>query len=717
MQKKLKMKLIKIIFIATTLYFCMSSELSADIVSNNKNKMSGVSSLFQNDTLPVGNTKESVMAIAKAYGDSIVLRIFPPDYTFWESGRRSGFVIKRGSNEGDLKVIATVFPLPKDKLDSKTDTALMAASKIMYEPMDKSKVQGMYKEYEANKSIYGISILMAEFSAPVATAFGLRYVDKDVQSGQTYYYEVSCPEYKAEKYKGYLSLKNEVLPERSPYDVKALVGDGTITLQWSKDYNKSHFSHYRIERSTDNKTFIPLSARPIVMMSDAESQKPFFDYVDKADIINGTKYYYRLYGGNSYGEYSPAAEVQGTARDLTPPPAPKLSDVQYNDTTHVFAIEWENSIEDLTADFAYYQVMSARNSKGPYTAISPKLDFTDFAYAYAIGSDITEDMTGRYFFQINCYDENGNMSHSENLTSFVPDYIDPLAPDTLMGYIDTASMAHIHWKKSASNDVRGYWLYWANDPGDEFSLVSKDILEDTTYTYYIPEKSLNKYIYFVVRAEDEGHNRSQTTNIAKVRKLDQVPPVRPAIRSIVLDTSALKINIMLSPSDDVHFYELYRRGVSKRDTLWHLQDTLWSDSIYLDRTAESGISYQYRLRAIDSVGNKSDYSPIKNAKMKISGDILTVNDFDISQASNSKNVSLSWTFNAPEKLKSKKYNFELFRSSGLDGVKYYKTITGDKVSFLDENSEPNVLFNYAVRVRFDDGTSGALSDVKSILIK
>lgn len=174
---------------------------------------------------------------------------------------------------------------------------------------------------------------------------------------------------------------------------------------------------------------------------------------------------------------------------------------------------------------------------------------------------------------------------------------------------------------------------------------------------------------------------------------------------------------MLSPSDDVHFYELYRRGVSKRDTLWHLQDTLWSDSIYLDRTAESGISYQYRLRAIDSVGNKSDYSPIKNAKMKISGDILTVNDFDISQASNSKNVSLSWTFNAPEKLKSKKYNFELFRSSGLDGVKYYKTITGDKVSFLDENSEPNVLFNYAVRVRFDDGTSGALSDVKSILIK
>jgi len=721
------MKLYKIIFfIITALSNTRCSELSATIVKmdahfsnslvivNERQTFFDQSEVPKVDTLPFGNVSESIVAISKAYGDSIVLRLAPTSYTVWESVRRNGFVVKKGNNVKDLKIISTVLPVTEDitkSPDFSKDSLAVAAAYIMYGKIDKSSLNGIYSLYETNENILGMSLLMAEFSAEAANTFGFRFVDKDVVKGQNYIYEISTKNFSGSEHIAMLEVKNELQNIKSPYEFEVLTGDGALELQWSMDYNKRNFTHYRIERSTDGKTYTSITPRPL-LFSDADGHiRHQFNYSDSLDIINGTKYFYRLYGGNSFAEFSPPAQSAGTPRDLTPPSAPEIVKVDYNDQAYQFGIEWDTEIEAVPPDFSYYQVMMSRSDNGPYIAITKKLGLSDFNCIYDLGNNIAEDLEGRYFFRIDCYDESGNMSHSEYETSFVPDFTNPAPPQKLSGYVDSLS------PKSTSKDVRGYWLYWGNSTNEELALVSKDILKDTSYQYYVPEKSLKKNLYYIVRAEDFAYNRSETSPMAKVRLLDKVPPGRPSIRNINTDSLVVKLYLGLSPSDDVYYHELYRRNAIGKDTSWLMLDTVWSGTDLVDGSAELNVSYQYRLRAVDSVGNKSIYSPFKSGILRINGNNTKISFFTAVQKSKSVQVDISWQVSIPEKMQKDVFSIEVFRSTGQDGVQFYKNLSMDQKSFSDPDLENGVLYNYALRVKYSNGQTSNLSEVKSILIK
>lgn len=675
------------------------------------------------DTIIPDGTKsdESIVILAKAYGDSIVLRFAPPNFAFWQRIKNSGFVIKRGIDPLNTKVIATIKPIPLDKIDtslfSKDSMVLMAAG-LLYGEHDRSQIEGGIQEYRANEQLLNMSLMVSEFSPLAATILGFRYTDRDVQAGTTYYYEISNPIYKDKKYNGSVSIKNEKKNQRAPYQLRSISGDEEMVLKWSKDYNKSNFTYYKIERSSDNKNFMLLTELPLVFLnSTLTNALSEFTYVDTIELVNGQRYYYRLYGGNSFGEYSPPALVEGTPRDMTPPIPPRLTAVTYDDDANIFDIEWEMDIAEVPDDFGFMQVMSAREEKGQYTAISEKLGVGDFQFLYDLGSKITEDKEGRYFFRIDCYDKIGNVSSSNFETSFVPDFTNPTAPDSLTGYIDTLSFVHIHWSKSTSKDVRGYWLYWANQPDEELSLVSQDILTDTSYQYYIAEKSLTKNIYYTVRAEDYAYNRSDAADILELKRRDVVPPIPPMILSIDTDSLKMKIHILESKSEDLMYYELFRRSASDTDTSWILLDSLGFGNQYIDDSAALEIDYQYCIRAIDSSDNKSDFSRIKEGKLKADGRNLTIKNLSIKHNKKENSIQIAWDFDLPPSLRDKKYSFIIYKSSGQEGTKFYQNHDSNQTSFFDSKISKGVLYNYAIRVKLENEITGVLSETKSILVQ
>jgi len=666
---------------------------------------------------------ESIVVLAKAYGDSIVLRFAPPDFAFWQRAKNSGFVIRRGLDSLNTKVIATVKPIPLDKIDTslfaKDSLALMAAG-LLYGEFDRSQIQGGINEHRANQQLLNMSLMVSEFSPLASTILGFRYTDTDVEMGKSYFYEISNPVYKAKKYNGSVQIKNEFKSPRAPYQLRIIQGDEEMVLKWSKDYNKSNFTYYKIERSSDNVNFIVLTELPLVFLnSELTNALPEFTYVDSLNLANNQKYYYRVYGGNSFGEYSPPALIEGTPRDLTPPPPPKLTAVTYDDDVNIFSIEWEMDIAEVPDDFGYIQVMSARKESGDYSAISEKLGVGDFQFLYDLGNKISEDQEGRYFFRIDCYDNVGNVSSSNFETSFVPDFTNPATPDSLTGYVDTLSFVHIHWSKSNSKDVRGYWLYWANEPDAELSLVTQDIITDTSYQYYIAEKSLTKKIYYTVRAEDYAYNRSDAADILELKRRDIVPPITPTIQSINTDSLKMKINILESKSEDLKYYELFRRSISDNsaDTAWVLLDSLGFGNQYIDDSAALDEDYQYSIRAIDSTGNKSDFSKIKEGRLKADGRSLFIKNLSIKLDKKENSVQLTWNFDLPNSLSDKKYGFIIYRSSGQEGTKFYQDHDSIQTSFSDKNISNGVLYNYAVRVKMEDENTGALSETKSILVK
>lgn len=678
--------------------------------------------IFKDTLIPKNNNlKDGISLLTKAYGDSVVLRFAPSDYAFWERARNSGFVIKRGKDSLNLKTIATVFPIPFEKIDtsifSKDSFALMAAG-LLYGKVDRSNLQGFMQEYRANQQVLNMSLMVSEFSSQAANILGFRYVDKDVVRGENYYYEISNPIYTYKKHNGTSNVKNVFKPIRPPYQLEISPGDKALTLSWSKDYNNSAFTYYMIERSDDNKNFFLLTERPLVFLKP-ESQQAVseFTYTDSFNLVNNTKYYYRLYGGTSFAEFSPAALIEGTPRDLTPPVPPQLAQVYYNDTAHIFNLEWENDFENMAADFSYMQVMVSRSETGPYVALSQKLDIVDFNYTHELGPQVSEDMEGRYFFRIDCYDESGNMSSSNFESSFVPDYTNPEVPDSLIGFIDTLGFVNIKWPKSRSKDVRGYWLYWANDPDAEFSLVSQNILTDTTYKYYIEEKSLTKSIYYTLRAEDYAYNRSDAAIVLKLRRRDIVPPITPTIKVVYTDSLKLKLSIMPSGSDDVRMNHLFRRDIDSKDTAWVLLDSFPSVTMYNDHKAALNTHYEYKIRAVDSTGNIGSYSPIKGGIIRPNSNDVQIKDFKLTQDKNGNTVLINWKFDLPKFLKNKNYSFIILRSTGQEGVKFYKEVNAESLTLKEDNLSSNVLYNYAIRVKFENESNGALSVTKSILIK
>ncbi len=672
------------------------------------------------DSLPDKDATDYTIALAKAYGDSIVIRMSPSNYALWESIKKDGFIIKRGNSKSDMQGIATVFPYSEAATKSPSfskDSLANAAAYILYGTIDKSSIQGAYKLYEANQNILGMAMIISEFSKEAANTLGFRYVDRNVVKGERYIYEISTKKFSEPKHVAIVEVSNELKVSREPYEFEVLTGDNNLELRWSMDYNKSHFTYYKIERSTDGKQFYPITFKPLLFSETDDYVRHFYNYVDSLDIVNGTKYFYRLYGGNSFAEYSPAATSSGTPRDLTPPVPPKITKATFDDKLIQFDLEWNIEIETVPADFSYYQVMASRDDGASYAAVSPKLGLADFSYTYDLGTEWKEANEGRYYFRLDCYDKSGNMSYSDFETSFVPDYTNPAAPDTLSGYIDSLSFVHLKWNKSTSKDVRGYWLYWGNSTNEELALVSKDILTDTSYQYYVPDKTLKKNLYYTVRAEDFAYNRSEVSNVVRVKLLDKIPPTRPSIKGINNDSLRLELNFELSKSDDVHYHELFRREAMAKDTNWVLLDTLWNSATYIDTSAEINVSYQYKLRAVDSTGNKSLYSPLKSGILKVSSKNSSVKIISISQKPKSSVVNLSWKLEIPEKIQQNSYSVEIYRSSGQDGVKFFKTIKSSDSNLTDTDLQSGVLYNYAVRILFDNGWTSELSEIKSILIK
>ena len=702
---------------------CYCNEMGDDSKSKNLslNFLMPYIAKAQLDTVSDPDMNSNIKIIGKAYSDSIVLRFATKDYSSFLRALKNGIKIQKGTDRKNLKTIATVFPIPIDKLkleleSIQKDTYSIIAVGLLYGDKSKTEFSSHIDNYRAQEQIHGMSLLTAEFSAGAANILGLRYIDKEVTTGLSYYYFASITN--EDSLGSKLEIINNFEEQREPYKFLIDTGDGFLKLRWSKVFNQKNFSYYWVERSIDNKEFYPIMNKPLVMLeSEASKDDIYYEYVDSFNIVNDQKYYYRFYGGSSFAEYSKPAHASGIPKDRTPPAPPTQFNVKFDENFREFQMEWDFNLVELSEDFDHFQILHSRSASGPYTAISPELDLSDGGFDYKLKETWNEEDEGKHYFVCNVYDDRTNYSSSIPVIVNVPDYTSPQSPLKFSGYIDSLGIVRLNWNKSSSKDVNGYWLYWSHDPNAEFSLVKQEMISDTSYNYYIPEKSLNKFIYYTLKAEDFAFNRSLASEVLKVQRLDKIAPIRPSIAKINNDSSRIKLVFNLSPSEDVFVNELFRKKSSSEDTTWSKVITFSNVQEFIDTTAELNINYQYKVRAIDTTGNKSDFSPIKNATRSVDKSGMIIKNFKLARKSKGSSVELQWNFELPSSIKNSKYNYAIYRSTGIDGLKFYKLLPSDNKNFIESNLQSNVMYNYAIQIITEDGLAGSLSETKSILIQ
>lgn len=665
---------------------------------------------------------DQIPLILKTYGDSIVLRWAPNHSELFYSTLETGYYIVRYDKglgqAGDT--IAHVMPYQQTEITKsiiKDSIALIAAQILYgeknYTPQDATESDADYKNN------FSFALYAAERSALAADILGLRFVDEDVEPGLTYTYRIYTPSTSFFLATMYETVENTSDGTAPPVEFRATAGDKVITLVWNKFDNQRRFSSYVVERSDGNSPFKSISRAPLIFMEDARVPTTEFSYNDSV-YVNDVEFIYRLRGIDAFAEMSSAVELRASAKDLTPPDEARMDTVFFNAVGRNIEINWY-ALPYTPEDFAGYQVMIGNTMDGAFTNISGILPPNATFYEYK--NDTTFDGQTAHYFKIATLDKSGNRAESVARYAHIPDLKAPEAPTELEGFIDEDGIVTLAWTHSVDTDVAGYYVYFANNPNDEFSPMNKRPINANIFYDTIPVNSLNEKIYYAVAAEDKLDNRGRVSDMIALARPDVVPPLRPIMNAVESNNEGVKVSWNTSASTDVVRYEVNRRqqGATEWEVVGQTVSPLPNepnDLIYEDNNMIVGKIYEYAVRAIDDADLYSDYAFPRQGQQNFGGEAVMIENLNLKFDESQNKISLKWDFQPPVQIPEnvRDYYFYIYKSYGGEVIKEVTRTDSNVFTFTDEEIEQGVLHNYAIQVVFDTGHTGKMSEVQSIEI-
>lgn len=659
---------------------------------------------------------KAIIGKARPKIDSVLLRWAPTTIEIYQKAMMDGFEIWRAKGSDNLSLLTTVKPWTEEQIRQmpRHDTlALLGASYVLNKGVPKGvENANMFDRASLESNYFGFALSAADRSTLAAEIMGLWYVDKTVEFGEYYRYEIRTKSLKPNFPVPDIDVKNVFEPLLAPDNFKTEKKDKTVNLIWRID-NDVHYGSFIIERlNPGDSVFYSLTKQPIVFVrTDAMKYAPY-SYIDSLPA-NNQVYTYRIKGSNAFGEWSEYAYQIGFGRDLTAPKPLEIISGKHQKELNNIRISWTPNTIDK--DIAYHQVLMSDNSDNSFAAVSGELLPTDTVFIMDLnGMDIDRS----FYFMVNSIDSSGNLASSNSQYVYVQDTIKPDAPIKLIAEISPDGLVTVTWNSSKAHDVTGYYVYYANSGPDLLSLVNNHPIQDTSYSWKIELNSLTKEMFVAVRSIDDNYNKSYLSEILTLRRPDTIAPVKPFLSSTIVNNEVVQLSWKKSSSSDVVKYLIYRKIPSDSLAIWTLIDSVDKDVLqYNDKVSTFGENLNYALIAVDDFNNRSDYSnsgqvfvPFpKNSFVPLISKVET---------GRKQSVSFKWTFtNKPISGQDLAYSYEIFRSIGSEQVVLYKEVDSTSAKFEETDLEKDVLYNYAVRVRYENGWTGALSEVKSILIK
>lgn len=659
---------------------------------------------------------KAIIGKARPKIDSVILRWVPTSIEICRDAMVDGYEIWRGKGGDTMKMLTAVKPWTEAQMRQmpRSDTfALLAAAFVMDNGIPQGIEQAnMLDRATMESNYFGISLMAADKSQLAADVLGLRYVDKEVEFGETYHYEIKTKRLQPNIPMQDFWVTNEYEPLTAPQNFRSEKNEKSVRLKWLP-HGEVLYSSFIIERlNPGDSVYQPITKEPIVFIRANELKNNQLSYIDSLPS-NNVSYMYRIKGSNAFGEWSDYAYINAYGVDRTPPNAVSIISGKFNIADTTIRISWRsNSIDN---DLKHNQVMIADNPDYNFSAISGELSPNDTVFILSLrGMEVDRP----YYFQVNSVDSSLNVTRSVSRFVFTPDEERPLAPPNIKATISDSGMVTVSWRPSASKDVVGYYVFASNNDPQKLALVFDKPLKDTTYSYQIDMNSITKYLYVGLKSEDDNYNRSFLSEILQLRRPDTIAPMSPLLTTVELKDEKIVIKWNKSASADVEKYMLFSRNPEDSTIKWVLLDSISKEIDTYTTTSElfEG-KLMYSVKAVDDFGNQSSYSN--------SGEVFLpfpshkyIPKLNIPVINKNNSVELSWQ-KQPLDIKGKNipYKYLLYRSVGSQNVMMYKEVSSNSFSFKDDSVRSGVLYNYAISVKYDNGWTGDLSETKSILIR
>ena len=656
---------------------------------------------------------------ARSYQDSVVLRWAPNTPEAWYFSNFKGYSIQRIKLKKDstldlsTKKILNPNPIKVAPLDAwekivnpdNPDKYAAIAAQMVYG--EGYNTESAFEKSDEFQNRFSYALLAADISSKTADGLGLRFVDRSIEKGAIYIYYV----FPAETIKDYKidtgvvltnTVVKTVLPEVIPSEI--MENEKRITLGWDRNYYKSYYSAYYIERSTDDKNFIRLNKEPFInpFTDDFGGNSNRILYTDSLEN-NYKKYYYRIIGISSFGDVSKATKSSvAMGRDKTPPSPPqnlKTTPLGGNKVE----ITWEKETEE--PDILGYVIGKSQNALDGFEPIN------DSPLPKGTRSFIDESVNenGTNYYLVAAVDTAGNAGTSMASYAMILDSIPPAPPVNIKGSIDSAGVVNIVWDLGHESDLAGYMIYFSNAKDHVFTTLNSDILTDTIYTDTITIKTLTEEIYYTMQSVDINYNYSKFSDTLMLSKPDIIPPMRPVFYNYLVEENGITISWNPSSSKDAVKYEIYRsQTASERSKLAEVKVTDSLSYSFLDTQVEPRKVYQYTLVTVDDAGLKSDFSTPLNVRMADFSKVPSVNNLTMEKLIESGEIVLSWDYSSKE-------NYRLIVYRAVDGGDFqtYKSLKKGETSFKEKVNYSEKVYEYTIQVYAQNGKKSKFSNIVS----
>ncbi|MBK9421893.1 MAG: hypothetical protein IPN44_12705 [Flavobacteriales bacterium] len=656
---------------------------------------------------------QDLRMIARSTPDSVVLRWAPMSASTWHRTNQYGYKVVRIEVQDNIAPIRvrlnpdTVRPWTLEQFRTRFPVqhryAPVAAQTLYGKTFAATSPAGDPRpnpDAETEQTMrWGIAMLYADYDAGVATALGLRWVDRTAKRDARYLYRVISldPLHPDSASLGIDRVLDTMPPPVNP-TVTAEEKEGRIALKWPKADMIAPFSGYWIERKSASGTWIRLNDAPFVQ-TEPKSDRPNTEvtYTDTTIAGNYIPYQYRVIGITAFAETATDAPiVTAMGRDRTPPPNPVMKGVK--DENGKLVVHWEQP--EGATDLRGFRVEKAPRANGLFLPLHKGLLPTT-ARSF---TDTSTYLLEENHFRVFAVDTAGNESKSMLGYGSALDSVPPAPPVGLEAVIDTNGVVTLRWKLGPELDIMGYRVFFANAADHEFNNLTPQPLADTVFTDTIQIKTLTKKIYYRVVAVDRNYNHSAFSGTLGVTKPDVVSPVAPVFSTYLASDSAVTLSFVPSSSADVATHQLLRRSSS--DTTWRAIAT-WNANEnkrnFVDRGIAAPEFYAYYLQATDSAGNRSLRSAPVEVRVKsiyhaaAPKEVLAVKMDDI--------VQVQWSIAET----GVKY-FVIYRSKDGSPMLSIASAPADKTKYVDIRLQGTGVYRYAVKAVYLNGVSSSLQE-------
>lgn len=553
------------------------------------------------------------------HNGEVRLRWIPLNFAAWNHGNQQGYILERmtfGENgvtlsgaqqlASKITLLAQSKPLPVGDWQTPADTndlAGVAAGMIYGDSLDvvmpeDVDIAHIYNLNQERDNRFGFSLFAADQDYMVAKMMGIAFVDTAVVPNSKYMYTVRlyAPPAGAVLNPGFCSVATSAAYALPALEgLKADPGDHQVTLWWER--NDAHYTSYRISRAPDGSTVrTQLNEFPLTATDDSGAVDGAVFFRDSlAD--NESQFTYFVQGLSPFGIWGPEISIEHVKGKPQSLAVQIVIDTIAEFTPGRLTVKWSfpDSLNDKIAEFTVWRSADSDSLFERLEVLNPS-------------SREFEDREPR---PVNYYVVKALDINDYEMTSFpqlgqLKDDKPPEKTGIKKGECDKDGWIKLEWLPSASDDVMGYRVFMSNTGDGDYTQITTDLVNTTTFRWQTTLNTLSKLVYFTVKAVDFHHNQAEASEPFAVKRYDIVPPAKPSITEVTPSPGSVKLRFLLSASDDVATYRLQRirAGYPGWTTLFSYaaqQMPLMLD----DSTASKRENYRYRLLAIDAQNNES----------------------------------------------------------------------------------------------------------------